>query len=72
MFSALCDYKNVNGDCNVPAQYKEKPALGRWVNVQRTTKKKGRLTDYKIKRLEKISIVWELRKSPKRPIEEKA
>ncbi len=62
MYKALVEYKEEHGDCNVPNQYPTNPELGRWVcNVQRPLYKRGVLTTEKIKRLEAIDFVWDLK-----------
>ena len=40
-FTKLVSYRESNGHCNVPQGYKADPVLGRWVDKQRTTIKKG-------------------------------
>jgi hypothetical protein len=40
-FVRLTTYRAAHGDCDVPKRYaKDKPALGRWVTMQRTLKRK--------------------------------
>ena len=35
-YAELVEYKDQNGDCNVPTKFKERRALGRWVSTQRS------------------------------------
>jgi len=58
MFAQLVEYKTVHGHCNVPNKYPQNPELGRWVAVQRTSKKNGTLSGEYIERLDKIGFVW--------------
>ena len=56
-----------NGSCDVPQRFPDNPALGIWVNIQRSQyykKKKGKhspMTDERIKSLEKIGFKWSLK-----------
>ena len=58
MFAALVEYKRSRGDCNVPPVWTENMTLGRWVNTQRQEKKKRRLSEQRITRLNAIGFVW--------------
>ena len=57
-FDELVDFKNENGDCNVPNRH---GSLGRWVFTQRRYHKKGKLSQERIKLLESIGFEWVLR-----------
>jgi hypothetical protein len=59
-FVALVEYKKVYGNCNVPARWDKNPVLGMWVHHQRQNRKKGKLNQEYIDRLNKISFVWDL------------
>ena len=61
-FEELVDYKQVHGNCNVPAIYKTIPQLGTWVGRQRT--KEETMIEEKRKRLNSIGFVWKLRATP--------
>lgn len=53
-------YYAANGDLLVPSSYKNgKYALGNWIKERRKDYKKGKLSDNKIKELEKYGMVWE-------------
>jgi hypothetical protein len=60
-------YRDTNGHCRVPAQYKPNKALGSWVNTVRTQYtrrgqgKKTSLTDTRISELESLGFVWKAR-----------
>jgi len=63
MFCLFREYKQRNGDCNVPRSYSEDGAnLGRWLSFQRELKKKGKMDASREERLEKLGVVWEPRK----------
>ncbi|MBM3772158.1 MAG: hypothetical protein FJW27_12940, partial [Acidimicrobiia bacterium] len=47
---------------HVPKRYPENPALGMWVNNQRTAKRAGRLSEERSARLDALGFVWDLRK----------
>ena len=59
-FEQLKGYKKDHGDCNVPRNYKANPQLGKWVNDQRTSYKKGKLLPDRFNRLEGIGFEWVL------------
>ena len=60
-FEALIAYKEKVDDCNVPQRYEDNPTLGAWCNKQRIDKKKGKLSQDKIDRLDAIGFVWSFR-----------
>ena len=57
MFQQLEEFKTVAGHCVVPDAYDLNPALGTWVQKQRSNK--VRLPDDKVKRLNSIGFVWD-------------
>ena len=61
-FAALKEYKNNHGDCNVPSDWPENKQLENWVRTQRTSYRKGKLSDDRIKRLEDLGFEWNIRK----------
>jgi GNAT superfamily N-acetyltransferase len=63
MFEALSEYKRQHGDCKVPNRYRGNPKLNAWVNTQRLFKKKGRLSEARIRRLEQIGFVLDPREA---------
>jgi hypothetical protein len=60
----LADYKQKNGDCNVPSRCKEYTNLGNWVWYQRNEykkykeSKKSYMTEERIRALEKLGFKW--------------
>jgi hypothetical protein len=64
-FAELLTYKEINGHCKVPVKESDNPQLGSWVDRQRTFRKKDKLSEDRIQRLDEIGFVWEL-KSGKR------
>jgi superfamily II DNA or RNA helicase len=59
MFEELLHFKSSTGHCNVPLKYPTNRKLGFWVNNNRKSKKKGRLSQQKIDQLERIGFEWE-------------
>lgn len=70
-FTALCEYKEVNGDCNIPSDYKNQ-SLVFWVKTQRKEKSKyekcmkSSLTEKRIKLLDHIGFEWSPRRKARR------
>jgi len=54
----LKQYKQDNGDCNVPQHYEANPHLGKWVSNKRTAYKNGTLSKEHICLLEDIGFNW--------------
>lgn len=60
-FTLPVEYKDREGDCNVPNRHKEdREKLGSWLSDQRKAMKKGRLNVDKQKQLEKIGVAWDM------------
>ena len=65
----LAQYKHVHGNCNVPQQYEQNKALGKWVAKQREhyrsreQGKKSSLSDERVKQLEDIGFTWTINQS---------
>jgi len=53
-------HKKKHGDCNVLGKYSENPRLAAWVGTQRLERKKGKLDEERIARLNDIVFVWDL------------
>jgi len=58
-FGALTAYKQIHGDCNVPAQSKDDLKLGSWCSHQRILYKNGKLSADYVKRLEQLGFEWD-------------
>jgi hypothetical protein len=58
-FAELCEFKKEYGHCNVPQKH---PMLGWWVARQRSLCKKGMLLAERVKRLEEMGFVWQIKK----------
>jgi len=54
----LLEYREIYGHVDVPQQDKKYRQLGRWVNDQRTKKKRGTLSKEYENRLNEIGFVW--------------
>ncbi len=66
MFDALVEFKEVYGHCNVPQHWKENKRLGKWVNTQRTARKRGKLQAERERKLSEIGFAWHLAPTNKR------
>jgi hypothetical protein len=60
MFTALVDYGERFGDCNVPQIWAENPALGNWLGKQRKARKAGKLGNDCIRRLDELGFIWDM------------
>jgi hypothetical protein len=60
MFAALTNYRETYGHCDVPFRWRENPNLGQWVATQRAARKKVRLDQEQIRRLESLGLRWRL------------
>lgn len=56
----LAEYKAKYGHCNVPAKWKEYPQLGTWVNSQRTSKSRGKLSKEREDKLNELGFEWDV------------
>ena len=59
MFAALTGYKKAHGDCDVPQDWKENIALGKWCAKQKQSRKIGKLSSDRITRLDQLGFVWD-------------
>jgi hypothetical protein len=57
-FSELEAFRNLHGDCLVPARWEENTALGMWVINQRRMRKAGKLSPDRIARLDTLGFYW--------------
>eukprot|EP00536_Pseudo-nitzschia_multiseries_P012591 jgi/Psemu1/290388/fgenesh1_pg.490_\ len=65
MCCLLKDYRDAEGDCNVPRDYvaihgTQPKQLGRWLHRQRRSNKNGELSAHREQRLEDLGVVWDL------------
>jgi hypothetical protein len=63
MRKRLIRYKEKHGDCLVPAQWEEDTPLGSWVLTQRMNRKKNRLSESRIEKLDALGFSWILNTS---------
>jgi len=61
----LARYKDEHGDCSVPS--KSYGPLGHWVTSQRTARRKGKLSEERVKKLDDLGFVWVTKQIPKPP-----
>ena len=57
-YCELADYKNNFGQCNVPINYEANASLGAWVFSQRMAYKKGKLSEGRIEKLNKLGFLF--------------
>ncbi|GKY94819.1 hypothetical protein MPSEU_000447100 [Mayamaea pseudoterrestris] len=57
-FEELLAYKKIYGNCRVPQKSPTYPSLARWIVYMRAEFKKGKLTNEKITKLERIGFEW--------------
>ncbi len=63
-FQQLLEFRQRFGHCRVPHKWKEAVAFSDWVHVQRAFKKKGKLSEDRIQRLEAIGFEWSGKRGP--------
>lgn len=59
MFAALVNFKEANGHCNVPIFQPDNRALGQWVNRHRNNRKRGEISEERLRRMNAIGFVWD-------------
>jgi len=59
-YDELVAYKKEHGDCLVPSSYKENEPLGKWVARQRSLWNAGKMSEDRMKLLDKIDFVFDL------------
>ena len=67
-FEHLKAYRRKHGNCNVPCRYAANPSLGRWVDNQRQSHKKGEIPDDRVERLEGLGFKWVVKRCPQSAI----
>ena len=60
-FVELCEFIRKHNHCMVPQDYSYNPGLGRWVRKQRINYASGSLAPDKIRRLERVGFVWNVK-----------
>lgn len=58
LYSNLYDFKQEQGHCNVPIDYKNNPQLGTWVAQQRKAYKQNNISLNRIARLKELEFSW--------------
>ena len=62
-FALLVEYRDREGDCDVPAKHEERGAkLGSWLSNQRTARRKGVMDAEKEGRLKELGVRWRINK----------
>ena len=59
-YGQLIAYMESNGDCNVPLQWEDNPALTTWCSTQRSAYKNNLLALHRIEKLERIGFLWNM------------
>ena len=59
-WARLIEFHRRFGHCDVPGSWKEDRALGIWVTELRCFRRKGSLSDEKVRRLDTIGFVWDV------------
>jgi hypothetical protein len=62
MFAELKCYADKHGHCNVPAVWRQNPALGSWVHTQRVVNNAGKLSPERRARLDAVGFEWSRRR----------
>ena len=62
VFSALVEFKKKHRHCDVPERWVDNRSLANWVQNQRNRKKKGKLSQDRIDRLEQMGFCWRIYK----------
>jgi DNA-binding CsgD family transcriptional regulator len=57
-YNALAAYQRAHGHCLVPISPKERSDLKSWVSWQRVLRRKGKLSEDRVRRLDKLGFVW--------------
>lgn len=57
-YAELKKYYEEYGDADVPVKWVVNPVLGRWLETQRRDYKENKLSDAKLKKLNKLKIIW--------------
>jgi hypothetical protein len=63
-YQALVEYQRTHGHCNVSTLDKEHASLGNWVRTQRGLRRRGELSEERIRRLDLLGFSWLVVKGP--------
>jgi hypothetical protein len=58
MYAKLSAYYDKYGHCQIPCNYADDPAMGKWVRNQRMLETSGTLNDDRFERLNALGFVW--------------
>lgn len=62
-YERLKEYKTMHGNCTVP---QSSGPFGEWVNNQRRMRKKGKLSEERARKLDKLGFEWSLKSPPRK------
>lgn len=65
-FADLRAFRKKHGNCRVPSDWPKNQALAKWVEHQRTYRRRGTLAPERLSRLERIGFCWDAMKGPAR------
>lgn len=54
----LMEYREEHGDCRIPKAYAPNKSLANWVRNMRQQRKKGKISDERIARLDELGFAW--------------
>ncbi|MGA2031333.1 MAG: helicase associated domain-containing protein [Thermoguttaceae bacterium] len=63
-YAALVEYQRTHGHCRVPNQSKDLVSLYNWIGTMRRYRKRGKLSEERIRRLTQLGFRWDSRKPP--------
>lgn len=64
-YERLIKYKEMYGNTSVSQTNKDYKSLGKWVNDQRHQFKKGKMSEFRINKLNEIGFIWDAKKLQK-------
>jgi hypothetical protein len=59
MYEALVAYQRAHGHCRVPSSSKDHARLADWIITQRCTRRKGKLSAERVRRLDELGFTWD-------------
>ena len=63
-YRQAADYYRQHGHLRVPKDRGEHRALGRWINTQRMSRREGKMDGERIRKLDAIGMVWNVKRTP--------